>query len=381
MTHGFEKLHQIAKRKNYGRSPGGEETADPGPGAGKTRLPVRLDLEAGSSDSLGGWLEAYFAVEVTTAASSREVQRRDLSRFLAFMRAEEGSDQRALWTSRLSRAFLDALRSEIDPDGSRRFSDRTIARIAAHLKTFAKWIHTLRPFRLGDPTEKLKTVLTGPGLEIERALTESQRRKLLDAADHLPILGGRSRDRRRSKDVEFADERPRRKGYRPWRNRAIVYCLIETGMRRAAVCNLDLGEVDFEKHTVTVREKGGQTHRYKISKEGAKAIQDYLREERGADSELFPQSPALFLPPATVVNSSGHLTPRVVNTVWSEACRWANVKHKTPHAARHAMGRHIMNKTGNVAAVQRQLGHKNAAYSLQYARITDAELQDVVDER
>jgi hypothetical protein len=29
------------------------------------------------------------------------------------------------------------------------------------------------------------------------------------------------------------------------------------------------------------------------------------------------------------------------------------------------MGRHLMAKTGNVAAVQRQLGHKNAAYSLQ----------------
>lgn len=59
MTHGFEKLHQIGKRKNYGRSPGGEETADPGPRAGETRLPVRLNLEAGSSDSLAGWLEAY----------------------------------------------------------------------------------------------------------------------------------------------------------------------------------------------------------------------------------------------------------------------------------------------------------------------------------
>ena len=342
---------------------------------------MRLDVAAGSSDSLAGWLEAYSAVEVTTAQSSRAVQRRDLTRFITFMQAEEGSDERSLWTSRLSRAFLDALRNEIDQQGQRRFSDRTIARIAAHLKTFAKWIHRLRPFRLGDPTEKLKTVLVGPGLEIERALTESQRRKLLDAADHLPILGGRSRDRRRSKDVEFADERPRRKGYRPWRNRAIVYCLIETGMRRAAVCNLDLGEVDFAQNSVTVREKGGQSHRYKISKEGAKAIQDYLREERGADQEMFPQSPALFLPPATVVNSSGRLTPRVVNTVWNEACRWANVKHKTPHAARHAMGRHIMNKTGNVAAVQRQLGHKNAAYSLQYARITDAELQSVVDER
>src|SRR5512147_2481871 len=170
-------------------------------------------------------------------------------------------------------------------------------------------------------------------------------------------------------------------GYRPWRNRAIVYCLIETGMRRAAVCNLDLSEVDFAQKSVTVREKGGQSHRYKISKEGAKAIRDYLNEERCNDTEMFPQSPALFLPAETVVNSAGRLTPRVINTVWNEACRWAQVKGKTPHAARHAMGRHIMQKTGNVAAVQRQLGHKNAAYSLQYARITDAELQSVVDER
>ena len=370
------KSRQIASRKNLEGYTGG----DPDSGGGESRLPVRLDVADGS-DSLVAWLEAYFAVEVTTAQSSRAVQRRDLDRFLAFMQAEEGSDQRSLWTSRLSRAFLDALRNEIDQQGSRRFSDRTIARIAAHLKTFAKWIHALRPFRLGDPTEKLKTVLAGPGLEIERALTESQRRKLLDAADHLPVLGGRSRDRRRCAEVEFADERPRRKGYRPWRNRAIVYALIETGMRRAAVCSLDLSEVDFAQKTVSVREKGGQTHRYKISKEGAKAIQDYLREERGADQEMFPNSPALFLPPETVVNSSGRLSPRVINTVWDEACRWANVKGKTPHAARHAMGRHIMSKTGNVAAVQRQLGHKNAAYSLQYARITDAELQSVVDER
>ena len=152
-------------------------------------------------------------------------------------------------------------------------------------------------------------------------------------------------------------------------------------MRRAAVCNLDLGEIDFEQKSVTVREKGGQTHRYKISKEGAKAVTDYLREERDIDIDGFPLSTALFRPPAASnANSSGRLSPGVINTVWNEACRWANVKGRTPHAAR-AMGRHIMSKTGNVAAAQRQLGHKNAAYSLQYARITDAELQQVVDER
>src|SRR5512147_753729 len=108
------KVRQIATRKNNADNAGGNSGSGTASGSSESRLPVRLDVAAGSSDSLAGWLEAYFAVEVTTAQSSRAVQRRDLSRFLAFMQAEEGSDERSLWTSRLSRAFLDALRNEID---------------------------------------------------------------------------------------------------------------------------------------------------------------------------------------------------------------------------------------------------------------------------
>ena len=44
-------------------------------------------------------------------------------------------------------------------------------------------------------------------------------------------------------------------------------------------------------------------------------------------------------------------------------------------------GRYIIEKTDNVAAVQRQLGHKNAAYSMQYSRITDEELNVILDGR
>jgi hypothetical protein len=45
------------------------------------------------------------------------------------------------------------------------------------------------------------------------------------------------------------------------------------------------------------------------------------------------------------------------------------------------MGKHIMAKTGNLAAVQRQLGHRQAAYAMQYARVTAAELGRVLEER
>ncbi len=172
-----------------------------------------------------------------------------------------------------------------------------------------------------------------------------------------------------------------RKGYRPWRNRAIIYTLIETGMRRAAVCRINLANSDFAGRQIEVEEKGGATHAYKISCDGLQAINDYLAHERGQDVEHFGDSPTLFLPAATVVNSDGRLTPVVINAICGEVCKAADVHGKTPHSARHAMGRYLIEKTGNVAAVQRQLGHKNAAYSLQYTRITGEELGEVLDKR
>jgi hypothetical protein len=45
------------------------------------------------------------------------------------------------------------------------------------------------------------------------------------------------------------------------------------------------------------------------------------------------------------------------------------------------MGKHIIEKTGNIAAVQKQLGHRQPAYSMHYARITAEELGKVLDER
>lgn len=44
--------------------------------------------------------------------------------------------------------------------------------------------------------------------------------------------------------------------------------------------------------------------------------------------------------------------------IWDEVCEVAGVEGKTPHLARRAMGKHIIEKTRNIAAVQRQLGHK-----------------------
>jgi hypothetical protein len=118
----------------------------------RNNLPARAVPEG---DDLAAWVEAYFALAVTTAESSRKVQRRDLATFLAFMASEVGHTERPAWTPRLARAFVNALRATVDGEGRRRFADVTLNRMLAHLKTFSKWVHRHRPFPLGDPLQGL----------------------------------------------------------------------------------------------------------------------------------------------------------------------------------------------------------------------------------
>lgn len=337
--------------------------------------PLDPPLSDGSED-LEEWVAHYFRLAVTTSLASQKVQHRDFALFLRYMQTEEGHTRRMAWTPRLTRDFQRHLQGTLNEQGQRYWSDKTITRVMAHLKTFATWIHSLQPFPLGHPMAKIKLPAIGSSLQIERALTPAERRRLLDAADQLLVTGGRSKDRKRYRTAQ----RPMRKGYRPYRNRAIIYTLIETGMRRAAITKLNINHLDSHRRALSVEEKGGYSHTYSISREGWQAIEDYLEHERDKDSARW-QSLALFLPASTVAHSTGRLAVLAINDIWKTICLSAQVEGKTPHSARHAMGQHIMAKTGNIAAVQRQLGHRYAAYSMQYARVSDQQLAQVLDDR
>jgi integrase len=337
--------------------------------------PLDPPLSDGFED-LEEWVAHYFRLAVTTSLASQKVQHRDFALFLRYMQTEEGHTRRMAWTPRLTRDFQRHLQGTLNEQGQRYWSDKTITRVMAHLKTFATWIHSLQPFPLGHPMANIKLPAIGSSLQIERALTLAERRRLLDAADQLLVTGGRSKDRKRYRTAQ----RPTRKGYRPYRNRAIIYTLIETGMRRAAITKLNINHLNAHRRALSVEEKGGYSHTYAISREGGQAIEDYLEHERDKDAARW-QSLALFLPASTVAHSTGRLAVLAINDIWKAICLSAQVKGKTPHSARHAMGQHIMAKTGNIAAVQRQLGHRYAAYSMQYAWVSDPQLAQVLDDR
>jgi integrase len=147
-----------------------------------------------------------------------------------------------------------------------------------------------------------------------------------------------------------------------------------------AITKLNLDDLDVRCKTLTVAEKGGYAHTYQISQEGPRAIQEYLAHERPHDAAHWPSS-ALFLAASTVPQSTGRLAAGAVNAIWNAVCQVAHVQGRTPQSARHSMRKHIIAKTGNIAAVQKQLGHRQPAYSMQYARITAEEFGKVLDER
>ena len=49
-----------------------------------------------------------------------------------------------------------------------------------------------------------------------------------------------------------------------------------------------------------------------------------------------------------------------------------------PHLFRHHVG-YLMNEKGGITAVQKQLGHRNLAYSAVYAQRTDDELAEYLN--
>lgn len=116
-------------------------------------------LLTATEDDLRRWSAIYFETQVTTSPRSQKEQRRDLALFLTFMEQETGHTLRSGWSPRVTKDFLTALQNTFKEDGSRKWSDRTINRMTAHLKTFAKWIHTHCPFPLGQPMGKIKNAL------------------------------------------------------------------------------------------------------------------------------------------------------------------------------------------------------------------------------
>ena len=255
----------------------------------------------------------------------------------------------------------------------------TVNNHMASLSGFLVWVDAQSPDLLpsGNPAAGVKA-LTLPPLE-PRSLTSNQVRSLKNLCDRLDRFAEhKSRQQTRRSAHAHA---------RPWRDRAIVYTLLSTGLRREELVRLDLSQVEpcdpvrlrsaRRARLVEVKGKGGTLRTVFLSADARNAVADYLERERATDA--VDQSPtALFLSASSVASrrADGRLSTRAINTILDRIGRLHDAEHTDPerhisplrpHDLRHTFAFHLAEVTdADAYELERRLGHRSQRYIARY---------------
>lgn len=157
------------------------------------------------------------------------------------------------------------------------------------------------------------------------------------------------------------------------RDIAMISMLIDTGIRISELIGLDLKDVDFERCRIAVQRKGGAIDIVYFSDETLEFLNEYIKvREKITDKSEH----ALFV--SNVGKNKGHrLSVRSVELLikkYATAAGVSNSSKMTPHKLRHTCAMSLLKITGNIALVQKQLGHKNITSTTVYAEADDSDL-------
>jgi integrase len=343
-----------------------------------TSQKVRRDdpSSIGIPDNLYAWIERYQELAVTGIRSVNVALKIDLhlQRFREFFLSRYGHDRISTLIRRDVQAWQSALMS-------RQLAPSTVNNHLSSLSAFITWVHSHAPqlFPEGDPTKGIGE-LGLPPLE-PRALTSEQVRSLKSLCDRLPRLY-------QLKGRRWKGESPTRihAVRRPWRDRAIVFVLLSTGLRREELTRLNLDQLSpttpESLRTVrrgqirSVQGKGKTERSVFLSLDARQALADYLERERPSDAT--EGMAALFLSakglPARSID--GRLSPRAINLLLEhighlhdaemhdEARQLSPLR---PHDLRHTFAFHLAQVTGADAyELERRLGHRSQRYIQRY---------------
>jgi integrase len=342
-------------------------------------------------ESLSTWVTRYLTLAVVGVRSEEVADKiaLHLERFATFYK-EAYSHERI--RNVLKRDVL-AWQRALSDDG---LAPATVNNHLASLSGFTTWVHAQAPhlFAVGDPAKGISE-LGLPPLE-PRTLSPQQVRSLKSVCDRLERFH-QLRGRRWTKSPDQL--RVRATG-RPLRDRAIVYVLLSTGLRREELVNVDLDQISPNTPAELRRARQGRITRVQgkgktertvfLSADARAALADYLEHERPRDAN--DQAAALFLSavslPARALD--GRLSPRAINLLLEQIGRWHDaelpdarrrISPLRPHDLRHTFAFQLAQVTGADAyELERRLGHRSQRYIQRYTNPPEAVAASYVEE-
>ncbi|WP_119795616.1 tyrosine-type recombinase/integrase [Paenibacillus thiaminolyticus] len=340
-----------------------------------------------ADDSLIFWKERFMHEEII-GVRDRDIEKKidlQLQRFLVFYQERYGHDRVSTITKRDVEAWMDHLYPD-DPDAPHPFDASTANNHKAHLSKFIGWVKGKAPHLLPkDPTKGVKDFKL-PAPEA-RALNDDQIISLLNICDRLERFHQLKGRRWKGKQA------PLKKNARPKRDRAIVFMLLDTGIRREMIVNLNLDQLDPNEpdklrksrkaKLLNVQGKGMTLVNKSLSSDLRKALADYIEHERVRDTD--ENSKALFLTALSIPERrpGGRMHVRSINRILQKIGEWHDAEQNDPerkisplhpHSLRHTFAFDLSRRTqGNPFVLQEELGHRNERYISTYTRSPEKE--------
>ena len=162
------------------------------------------------------------------------------------------------------------------------------------------------------------------------------------------------------------------------RDRAMVACLYETGVRVSELVGLAVADVDAEARTILVRYGKGRKDRVVAMGEVlGRMLAEYVREARPAFLELVTPRRKLADPGALFLSLRGRgITANSVEYAMTRLGRKARIRKRvTPHVLRHTCATHLVESGADVRVVQELLGHRSLGTTERYTRMALAYLK------
>ncbi|HXP63502.1 MAG TPA: site-specific tyrosine recombinase XerC [Dongiaceae bacterium] len=157
------------------------------------------------------------------------------------------------------------------------------------------------------------------------------------------------------------------------RNRAVLEVLYSTGMRRAELCQLNKGDVDFDRGFVWIEQgKGGKDRVVPIGERALQWLEKYLLEAR-------PLLCSAVSEPAVFINTKGvRVNPNRIGSQVRYIFRAAGITRRgSCHLFRHTMATQLLEAGCDIRYIQAMLGHSSLESTRVYTHVTIAHLKAV----
>lgn len=145
------------------------------------------------------------------------------------------------------------------------------------------------------------------------------------------------------------------------RDRAILLLFMTTGLRKSALSEINLDDIDLLMGTLHVIDKGDKYHSYILSEKTIEALNEWVYDRESWNTS----SNALF-----ISENGNRISATALSELVEKYCQDALGYHISPHKLRAGFCSILYKETGNAEFVRRAVGHSNISTTQRYI-VTD----------